>query len=188
MAPRPKPKPPKPLKPVKKFWLGAYMFEIQEAGPIWEPTLGLCIGDGTNTRYYRWSLNPKDPARHASEWALLNNQEMKKTIFSGLTGNVRLIQYEVPDPITIDELVPTNNRTQIAIVKQMKDWFLVRIIISYNNGKNMHKVPPSRCRPCSWAADEEGGSTIGRDCPNITSFVIACDKREAFARSKARSS
>jgi len=36
--------------------------------------------------------------------------------------------------------VPENNRTQIAIVKQMKDWFLVRIIISYNNDKNMHNI------------------------------------------------
>jgi len=120
------------------FWLRAYMFEFQEAGPIREPLLGLYIGDGTNSRYYGWSLN-KDLGRHANEWALLNNQEVKKTIFSGLR-NVRLIQYEVADPVTIDELVPENNRTQIAIVKQMKDSFLVRIIISYNNGKNMHNI------------------------------------------------
>jgi hypothetical protein len=134
MAPRPKPKPP---KPVKKFWLGAYMFELQEAGPIREPMLGLFMGDGTNSRYCVWLLNLNE---HAGLWAVMNNQEVKYTIFSGLTGNVRLIQYEMPDPITIDELVPTNNRTQIAIVKQMKDWFLVRIIISYNNGKNMHNI------------------------------------------------
>ena len=138
MAPRPKPKPPKPLKPVKKFWLRAYMFEFQEAGPIREPTLGLYIGDaGNNSRYCVWLLNLNE---HAGLWAVMNNQEVKYTIFSGLTGNVRLIQYEMPDPITIDELVPTNNRTQIAIVKQMKDWFLVRIIISYNNDKNTHNI------------------------------------------------
>jgi len=136
MAPRPKPKPP---KPVKKFWLRAYMFEFQEAGPIREPMLGLYIGDGTNSRYYGWDLNLKNHNQHASDWALLNNQEVKYTVFSGLR-NVRLIQYEVADPVTIDELVPENNRTQIAIVKQMKDSFLVRIIISYNNGKNMHNI------------------------------------------------
>ncbi len=112
------------------------MFEFQEAGPIREPMLGLYIGDGTNSRYYGWDLNLKE---HAGTWAILNNQEVKKTIFSGLR-NVRLIQYEVADPVTIDELVPENNRTQIAIVKQMKDSFLVRIIISYNNGKNMHNI------------------------------------------------
>ena len=134
MAPRPKP--PKPPKPVKKFWLRAYMFEFQEAGPIREPLLGLYIGDGTNSRYYGWDLNLTE---HAGPWAIMNNQEVKYTVFSGLR-NVRLIQYEVADPVTIDELVPENNRTQIAIVKQMKDSFLVRIIISYNNGKNMHNI------------------------------------------------
>jgi hypothetical protein len=141
MAPRPKPKPP---KPVKKFWLGAYMFEFQEAGPIKEPMLGLFIGDSNNnTRYCVWfpNFNHKNNYTHsANDWALEHNQKVKKTIFSGLTGHVRLIQYEVADPVTIDELVPENNRTQIAIVKQMKDWFLVRIIISYNNDKNMHNI------------------------------------------------
>ena len=131
MAPRPK-----PPKPVKKFWLRAYMFEFQEAGPIREPMLGLYIGDGTNSRYYGWNLNLK---AHAGPWAFLNNQEVKKTIFSGLR-NVRLIAYEVADPVTIDELVPENNRTQIAIVRQMNDGFLVRFIISYNNDKNRHHM------------------------------------------------
>ena len=112
------------------------MFEFQEAGPIREPTLGLYIGDGTNSRYCVWFSNFK---HNANDWALEHSQEVKKTIFSGLR-NVRLIQYEVADPVTIDELVPENNRTQIAIVKQMKDWFLVRIIISYNNDKNMHNI------------------------------------------------
>jgi hypothetical protein len=137
--PRPKPKPPKPPKPVKMFWLRAYMFEFQEAGPIREPMLGLYIGDGTNSRYYGWALNPKDPARHASDWAVMHNQKVKTTIFSGLR-NVRLIHYEVADPVTIDELVPENNRTQIAIVRQMNDGFLVRFIISYNNDKNRHHM------------------------------------------------
>jgi len=112
------------------------MFEFQEAGPIREPTLGLYIGDGTNSRYCVWFSNFK---HNANDWALEHSQEVKKTIFSGLR-NVRLIQYEVADPVTIDELVPENNRTQIAIVKQMKDWFLVRIIISYNNDKNTHNI------------------------------------------------
>ena len=137
MAPRPKPKPPKPPKPIKKFWLGAYIFGIQEGGPIREPILGLYIGDaGNNSRYCVWYSNFKV---HANDWALLHNQNPKYTVFSAL-GKIRLIQYEVADPVTIDELVPENNRTQIAIVKQMKDWFLVRIIISYNNDKNMHNI------------------------------------------------
>jgi hypothetical protein len=133
----PKPKPPKPPKPVKKFWLAAYMFGIQEAGPIREPLLGLYIGDSTNSRYCAWFSNFKV---HAIDWALHHNQEPKYTVFSGLTGNVPLTQYEVPDPITIDELVPKNNRTQVAIAKQMNDSFLVRFIISYNDDKNQHHI------------------------------------------------
>jgi hypothetical protein len=136
MAPKPKPKPPKPPKPVKMFWLRAYIFGIQEAGPIREPILGLYIGDGTNSRYCAWGSNFKV---HANDWALLHNQDPKHTVFSGLR-NVRLIQYEVADPVTIDELVPENNRTQIAIVKQMNDSFLVRFIISYNSDKNRHHM------------------------------------------------
>jgi hypothetical protein len=128
-------RPSKPPKPVKKFGLCAYMFGIQEAGPIREPVLGLYIGDGTNSRYCSWTSNFKV---HAYEWALSHNQGSKITLFSGLTGNVRRTQYEVPDPITIDELVPENNRTQIGIAKQMSDSFLVRFIISYNNGNNRH--------------------------------------------------
>jgi hypothetical protein len=138
MAPKPKPKPSKPPKPTKKFWLGAYIFGIQEAGPIREPILGLYIGDGTNSRYCAWFSNFKV---HAIDWALLHNkdnQNAKYTVFSGLTGNVPFTNYEVPDPITIDALVPENNRTQMAIAKQMNDSFLVRFIISYNNDKNRH--------------------------------------------------
>jgi hypothetical protein len=135
----PKPKPPKTPKPVKTFWLAAYMFEFQEAGPIREPLLGLCIGDGTNSRYYGWDLNLKE---HASSWAIVNYQEVKYTVFSGLTGNVPLTQYELPHPVTIDELVPTNNRTQIAIVRQTHrpDSFLVRFIISYDNDEKRHQI------------------------------------------------
>jgi hypothetical protein len=131
----PKRKPPKPPKPVKKFWLAAYMFEIQEAGPIREPILGLYIGDGTNSRYCAWFSNFKV---QAIDWALHHNQEVKYTVFSGLTGNVPLTNYEVSHPITIDALVPENNRTQIGVAKQMNDSFLVRFIISYNNDKNRH--------------------------------------------------
>jgi hypothetical protein len=133
--PKPKPKPPKPPKPVKKFWLHAYMFEIQEAGPIREPILGLYIGDGTNSRYCAWFSNFKV---QAIDWALHHNQEPKYIVFSGLTGNVPPTNYEVSHPITIDVLVPENNRTQIAVAKQMNDSFLVRFIISYNNDKNRH--------------------------------------------------
>src|ERR1700687_209409 len=93
-------KPPEPPKPVKKFRLRAYMFEIQEAGPIREPILGLYIGDGTNSRYCTWFSNFKV---HANDWALSHNQERKYILFSGLTGNVPFTNYEVPDPITIDE-------------------------------------------------------------------------------------
>jgi hypothetical protein len=130
-------KPLKPPKPAKKFGFGAYMFGIQEGGPIREPILGLYIGDGTNSRYCVWFSNFKV---HANDWALLHDQNAKYTVFSGLTGNVPLTNYEVPDPITIDELVPENNRTQIGIAKQMSDSFLVRFIISYNNDKNRHHI------------------------------------------------
>src|SRR6266568_8991439 len=133
MAPKPlkPPKPAKPAKPVKKFTFAAYMFGIQEAGAIREPILGLYIGDGTNSRYCVWFSNFKV---HAIDWALLHNENngvAKYNVFSGLTGHAPLANYEVPDPITIDEFVPENNRTQIGIAKQMNDSFLVRFIISY---------------------------------------------------------
>jgi len=129
---------PKPPKPAKKFMFGAYMFGIQEGGPIREPILGLYIGDGTNSRYCAWLSNFKV---HAIDWVLLHgkdNQNVKYTLFSGLTGNVPFTNYEVSHPITIDALVPNNNRTQIGIAKQMNHSFLVRFIISYNNDKNRH--------------------------------------------------
>jgi len=130
------PKPPKP-KPVTRFSLSAYMFEIQEAGSIREPLLGLYIGDGSVSRYCAWFANFKV---HAVDWALMHNMEAKYSVFSGLGGPdpVRFTNYTVVDPITIDELVPKNNRTQIGIAKQKKDSFLVRFIISYNNDKDRH--------------------------------------------------
>ena len=138
MAPKPR-KPVKP-KPVKKFTFAAYMFGIQEAGAIREPILGLYIGDGTNSRYCVWFSNFKV---HAIDWAVEHSTEKdnlnaKYTLFSGFTGNVPFTNYEVSHPITIDALVPNNNRTQIAIAKQMNHSFLVRFIISYNNDKNQH--------------------------------------------------
>jgi hypothetical protein len=137
MAPKPL-KSPKPPKPAKKFRFGAYMFGIQEAGPIREPLLGLYISDGTNSRYCAWFSNFKV---HAIDWAFMHNKDhsnAKFNVFSGLGGNVPLTNYEVQDPVTIDALVPENNRTQIGIAKQMNDSFLVRFIISYNNDKNRH--------------------------------------------------
>jgi hypothetical protein len=118
--------------------IGAYIFGIQEAGPIREPILGLYIGDSTNSRYCAWHSNFKVKA---IDWALMNDKDTgtpKYTVFSGLAGGVPFTNYGVPDPITIDELVPENNQTQIAVAKQMKDSFLVRFIISYNEDKNRH--------------------------------------------------
>jgi hypothetical protein len=137
MATKPKPsKPSKPPKPAKKSWLHAYIFGIQEAGPIREPMLGLYIGDETNSRYCAWLPNFKE---HALDWALMHNQNPKYTVFSGLTGRtVPFTIYEVPHPIIIDAFVPENNRTQIAVAQQMNDSFLVRFIISYNDDKNQH--------------------------------------------------
>jgi hypothetical protein len=135
MAPRPS-KRPIPPKPVTKFSFGAYMFGIQEAGPIREPILGLYIGDGTNSRYCAWFSSFKV---HAIDWALMNNTNggnAKLTMFSKLGGNVPLTNYEVKEPITIDALVPENNRTQIGIARQMDDSFFVRFIIS--SDKNEH--------------------------------------------------
>jgi hypothetical protein len=137
MAPKPL-KRPSPPKPATKFWFGAYMFGLQEAGPIREPILGLYIGDSTNSRYCVWFSSFKV---HAIDYALLHNTNgglAKLSLFSKLGGNVPLTNYEVQDPITIDALVPENNRTQIGIAKQMDDSFFVRFIISYNNDKNQH--------------------------------------------------
>ena len=105
-----------------------------------ETILGLYIGDGTNSRYCAWFSNFKVhaidwAAHHSTHKAVLNP---KYTVFSGLTGIVPFTNYEVPHPITIDALVPKNNRTQIAVAMQMKHSFLVRFIISYNDDKNRH--------------------------------------------------
>jgi hypothetical protein len=124
---------PKPPKPVTKFSLAAYMFGLQEAGSIREPILGLYIGDGTLSRYCAWFSNFKV---HAIDWAVMHNTQDKYSVFSGLAGNVPFTNYTVQDPITIDALVPNDNRTQIGIAQQRKASFLVRFIISYNNDKN----------------------------------------------------
>lgn len=140
---------PKPGKPVKKFSFAAYMFGIEEAGTIREPILGLYIGDGTVSRYCAWFSNFKV---HAVDWAILHNKVDTYTVFSNLGGGntTPLTNYEVQNPITIDQLVPENNRTQIGIVLARKDSFLVRFIISYHNDKDRHTfmveypgVPPS---------------------------------------------
>jgi hypothetical protein len=128
------PKPPKP-KPVTSFAFGAYMFAVQEAGSIREPILGLYMGDGTNSRYCAWFSDFKEKA---VDWALMNNTEAKLSVFSTLGGDVRLTFFKVQDPITIDEFVPTDNRTQIGIAQQRKASFLVRFILSWNNDKNRH--------------------------------------------------
>jgi hypothetical protein len=124
---------PKPGKPVKKFNFAAYMFGIQEAGTIKEPLLGLYIGDGTASRYCVWFSDFKE---HAIDWALLHNTEATYNVFSKLGGHAPFTNYQVQDPITIDRLVPENNRTQIGIALAGKDSFLVRFTISYNNDKD----------------------------------------------------
>jgi len=127
--------PPKP-KPVTRFYVAAYMFGVQEAGSIREPILGLYIGDGTLSRYCAWFSNFK---HHAIDWALIHGTDAKYTVFSTLTGgDVAGHSYTVQDPITIDEIVPKDNRTQIGIAQQRKALFLVRFIISYNNDKDRH--------------------------------------------------
>ena len=126
---------PKPLKPVTKFSFGAYMFGTDEAGSIREPFLGLYIGDGTASRYCVWFSNFKV---RAIDWGVMHNTQPKHSVFSGLIGDVPLTHFTVQDPITIDQLVPKENRTQIGIAQQRKASFLVRFIISYNNDKNRH--------------------------------------------------
>jgi hypothetical protein len=94
------PKSRKPPKPVKKFVFGAYMFGMQEAGPIKEPILGLYIGDDSNSRYCAWFSDFKV---HAIDWVLLHNkdnQNAKYTLFSRLTANFPFTNYEVQHPIT----------------------------------------------------------------------------------------
>lgn len=136
-----------PSKPVKKFFIGAYMFGIQAAGTIREPILGLYIGDGTVSRYCAWFSDFKV---HAIDWAVMNNKTDTYTVFSKLGGNIPPKIHEVQNPIAIDHLVPENSRTQIGIAQVRKDSFLVRFIISYNNDNDRHMfmveypgVPPS---------------------------------------------
>jgi hypothetical protein len=175
MAPKPpKPSKPKRPKPARKFRFGAYIFGIQEAGPIREPLLGLYISDGTNSRYCVWFSNFKVKA---IDWALLNtkDQNAKYTVFSGLGGHVPFTNYEVQDPTTIDELVPENNRTQIAVAKQMNDSFLVRFIINYSNDKNQHSfmveypgvAPGDLFGQPFWGRLHEAG-----DVPNSVSYLF----------------
>src|SRR5450432_2651642 len=138
----------KPGKPGNKFSFAAYMFGIQEAGTIREPMLGLYIGDGTVSRYCAWLSDFKV---HAIDWALTHGTEATYTAFSGMGGHAPFTNYQVwQDPITIDRLVPENNRTQIGIALTRKDSFLVRFIISYNNNQDSRNfmveypgVPPS---------------------------------------------
>jgi hypothetical protein len=139
---------PKPGKPVKKFSFAAYMFGVEEAGTIREPILGLYIGDGTVSRYCAWFANFKE---HAVDWAVLHDKVVKYDVFSRLDGNTTpFTNYQVQDPITIDQLVPEKNRTQIGIAQVRKDSFFVRFIISYHDDKDRHMfmveypgVPPS---------------------------------------------
>lgn len=126
--------PPRP-KPTTNFSFGAYMFSMQQAGSIREPILGLYIGDSTQSRYCGWFSNIQE---HAVDWALIHNKPLKIDRFSGLHGDSRLTQYSVRDPITIDALVPKDNRTQIGVAQQRKSSMLVRFIISYNNDKDRH--------------------------------------------------
>lgn len=126
------PKSPQP-KPETKFALGGYMFGVEEAGKIREPKLGLYLGGSNSSRYCAWFSNFKE---HALDWAIMNNKESKWTVFSPLVGDNKLTWYTAANPITIDEFVPADNRTQIGIAQQRKDIFLVRFIISYNKDKD----------------------------------------------------
>jgi len=140
------------------------MFDIQEVGPIREPILGLYIGDGTNSRYCAWFSSFKE---HAIDYALLHNQDLKLIKFSGLTGNVKFTTYEVQDPVTIDEFVPSVNRTQIGIAKQMHDSFWVRFIIDYDNNNSRHTflveypgvAPDDLLHKVFWGFLREAGDT-----------------------------
>jgi hypothetical protein len=140
---------PKPRKPSKKFTFAAYMFAIEKAGTIREPILGLYAHDGTESWYCAWFSDFKV---HAVDWALINNKDMTYNVFSTIGGDtpVRFTHFEVQDPITIDQLMSKDNKTQIGIALKKKDSFLVRFIISYNNDKDRHTfmveypgVPPS---------------------------------------------
>jgi hypothetical protein len=150
MAPihlHPRHRKPIPPKPVKKFWLSAYTFSVEEAGPIREPLVGLSVSDGTNWRFCVWissgvilpGVKPKVTAR---DWAVFynkDNQNAKETIYSGMNDKCPPTHYQVLNPITIDELVPDKNQTQIAIAKQMKDSFLVRFIIADGNDQDKER-------------------------------------------------
>jgi len=147
MAPihlHPRHRKPIPPKPVKKFWLSAYTFSVVEAGPIREPSVGLSVSDGTNWRFCKWmssgvNLPGVKPKMNADEWAMLNNKDPKNTIYSGMSGKSPPTHYQVLNPITIDEVVPDLNQTQIAIAKQMKDSFLVRFIIADGNDQDKER-------------------------------------------------
>jgi hypothetical protein len=56
-----------------------------------------------------------------------------------MSGKSPPTHYQVLNPITIDEVVPDLNQTQIAIAKQMKDSFLVRFIIADGNDKDKER-------------------------------------------------
>jgi hypothetical protein len=79
------------------------------------------------------------PKMNADEWAMLNNKDPKNTIYSGMSGKSPPTHYQVLNPITIDEVVPDLNQTQIAIAKQMKDSFLVRFIIADGNDQDKER-------------------------------------------------
>jgi hypothetical protein len=165
------PKSPKP-KPVTKFTIGSYMFGVQEAGSIREPMLGLYLGDGTLSRYCAWFSDFK---QHAVDWAIMNEKESKWKVFSDLSGDTKFTFYTVQEPITIVELVPTNNRTQIGIAQQRNNSFLVRFIISYNRDKDRRHfmveypgiAPSDLYGKAFW-----GTLRIAGDTPSSVSFLF----------------
>jgi hypothetical protein len=163
-------------KPATKFHFGPYSFGVDEAGSIRDPMLGLYMGDGTLSRYCAWFSNFKE---HAIDWALIHDKPHKYKAFSGLTGNYALTTYTVQDPITIDALVPKDNRTQIGIAHQREASFLVRFIISYNNDKNRHSfmveypgvAPSDLFGKVFW-----GTLVVAGDTPYKVDFLFPKDK------------
>lgn len=160
-------------KPTTKFWMGGYIFGIEEAGSIRDPILGLYLSDGNLSRYFAWFSNFKE---HAVDWALIHNKPSRYRVFSGLLGDsVAFTRYEVQDPVTIDALVPKDNRTQIGIAHQREASFLVRFIISYNNDMNRHTfmveyrgtAPSDLYGKVFW-----GKLMVGGDTPGSVGFLF----------------
>ena len=129
-------------KPVTKFLLSGYTFSVAKAGPIREFWVGLYAGDGINSRFCAWTPNAVHVPGHqgklfASDWLRMHKKlELKHSTYSGMTGKHPPTHYPVQNPITIDQLVPDLNMTQVGIAQQRRDSFLVRFIIADTDDRN----------------------------------------------------